>query len=151
MEPINRRLGGTTVISFLTKWGRSFVLFVLIEIIFKCKIKHMYWSYTFIGFSKIVTLMNYLRDFRIHTKSKSWKVTYLSNEMATSVKMLILTLKIWTVGQNWHMNAGRSQRCNRAAWNWKGMAKRAMVTSAKARLAMYIFVTVRIRLDTTTT
>ena len=41
--------------------------------------------------------------------------------MATRVKMLMLTLKSWTVGQNWHMNSGRSHRWRRAAWNCERM------------------------------
>ena len=74
------------------------------------------------------------------------RLDYLSKEMATRVKILMLTLRICTVGQNWHIKAGRSHRWSSAAWNWKGIAKIAMVTSAKARLAMYMFVTVLIRL-----
>ena len=37
-----------------------------------------------------------------------------------------------------HMKGGRVQRWSRMAWNWKGMANTPMMTSASARLAMYL-------------
>ena len=37
-----------------------------------------------------------------------------------------------------HMKGGRVQRWSRMAWNWKGMANTPMITSASARLAMYL-------------
>ena len=37
-----------------------------------------------------------------------------------------------------HMKGGRVQRWRRMAWNWKGMANTPMMTSASARLAMYL-------------
>jgi len=43
------------------------------------------------------------------------------------------------------MKEGISQRCRRAAWNWKGMQTTARMTSAAAKLAMYMLMTVRIR------
>ena len=43
-------------------------------------------------------------------------------------------------------NAGRVHLWSRMAWNWKGMANRPMMTSARARLAMYMLVTVLILL-----
>ena len=49
-----------------------------------------------------------LDSFKIRTdKNRS---TNLSRDMATKVKILMLTLRICTVGQNWHMKAGKSQR-----------------------------------------
>ena len=42
-------------------------------------------------------------------------MTYLSKASATRVKMLMLTLKIPIVGQNLHMNSGKSHLCITAA------------------------------------
>ena len=47
-----------------------------------------------------------------------------------------LTERICMNGQNWHIKAGRSHRCIKAALNWKGMQNMARMTSARARLAM---------------
>ena len=104
-----------------------------------------------------------LEYFPVHiwdsNKCKLWKCgilssmycTYRSNEIATRVKILMFILRQATNGQNWHINAGRSHRCTMDAWNWNGIAKSAMVTSANAKLVIYIFVTVCIRRDTITT
>ena len=51
-----------------------------------------------------------------------------------------------TKGQSLQRKAGRSHLCRSAAWNWNGMQKIAMITSAKARLPMYRLITVFIRL-----
>lgn len=62
--------------------------------------------------------------------------------MAVKVKTDTLTLSSCTNGQKGHMNSGRFHRCRTAAWNWNGIANTAMVTSAKARFAMNMFVMV---------
>lgn len=70
--------------------------------------------------------------------------------MAVRVNIETFTLRICIKGQNEHMNLGRSQRCKTAAWNWKGMEKSPMMTSAIARFPMKKFVTVCICLVVTT-
>ncbi len=50
-----------------------------------------------------------------------------------------------TNGQSLHMKAGKSHRCRRAAWNWNGMQKAAMMTSVMAKLPIYKLITVCIR------
>ena len=42
-----------------------------------------------------------------------------STAIAVSVKMLTLTLSIWTNGQKAHIKCGKFQRCSSAAWNWR--------------------------------
>lgn len=74
----------------------------------------------------------------------------LSIAIAVSVNIDTLTDTIWTKGQKGHMNLGRSQRCRMAAWNWNGMEKSPMMTSAMARFPMKKLVTVCICLVVTT-
>ena len=61
---------------------------------------------------------------------------YLSRAMSMSVKMLTFTHKVCTRGHNLHIKGGKSHLCTRAAWNWKGMHKAAMMMSLIAKLAM---------------
>ena len=49
-----------------------------------------------------------------------------------------------------HIKGGSAHRWRRIAWNWNGMANIPMMMSAKARLAMYMLVTVRGLLNMTT-
>lgn len=100
--------------------------------------------------------------------------------MAVNVKMLTLTLNTWMNGQKGHIKSGRFHRWSTcwfekkivlqkakrvknenwdrsswllltAAWNWNGIEKQPIITSANARFPMKKFVTVCICLHVRTT
>ena len=86
-------------------------------------------DYFFIGPSNAqILLCSYSSDIRsVSRKTEKYNkllelkrfmialMTYLSKASATRVKMLMLTLKIPIVGQNLHMNSGKSHLCITAA------------------------------------
>ena len=61
-------------------------------------------------------------------------------------EVLTVSFRVVTGTNSLQRNAGNVHLWSKIAWNWKGMASKPMMTSAIARLAMYMLVTVLILL-----
>ena len=106
-------------------------------------------------FSNVNVAQQYIDDLKmeilLNPFSRIWLIIHIKRRYNQSIhdsevasRLLFISSvdrNTWKKGQNGQRKCGRLHFCRKAAWNWKGITNRPMMTSASAKLAMKKLVT----------